>query len=34
VPPMEVERAVRWRTLERRAIGADTMTVYAPPLGD
>jgi diaminohydroxyphosphoribosylaminopyrimidine deaminase / 5-amino-6-(5-phosphoribosylamino)uracil reductase len=32
VPPTEVERARRWRALERREIGADTMTVYAPPL--
>lgn len=31
VPPTEVERAPRWRTLERREIGTDTMTVYAPP---
>ena len=31
VPPTEVERAPGWRALERREIGADTMTVYAPP---
>jgi diaminohydroxyphosphoribosylaminopyrimidine deaminase/5-amino-6-(5-phosphoribosylamino)uracil reductase len=31
VPPTEVERAPHWRVLERREIGADTMTVYAPP---
>ena len=31
VPPTEIERAPRWRALERREIGADTMTVYAPP---
>jgi len=34
VPPMEVERAPRWRALERREVGADTMTVYAPPSND
>ena len=34
VPPTEVERAPRWRTLERREIGSDTMTVYAPPSSD
>jgi diaminohydroxyphosphoribosylaminopyrimidine deaminase/5-amino-6-(5-phosphoribosylamino)uracil reductase len=33
VPPTEVERAPRWRALERREIGSDTMTVYAPPSG-
>ena len=31
VPPTDVERAPGWRALERREIGADTMTVYAPP---
>jgi diaminohydroxyphosphoribosylaminopyrimidine deaminase/5-amino-6-(5-phosphoribosylamino)uracil reductase len=31
VPPTDVERAPRWRALERREIGSDTMTVYAPP---
>jgi diaminohydroxyphosphoribosylaminopyrimidine deaminase/5-amino-6-(5-phosphoribosylamino)uracil reductase len=31
VPPNEIERAPRWRTLERREVGTDTMTVYAPP---
>ena len=31
VPPTEIERAPRWRPLERREIGSDTMTVYAPP---
>jgi diaminohydroxyphosphoribosylaminopyrimidine deaminase/5-amino-6-(5-phosphoribosylamino)uracil reductase len=31
VPPTEVVRAPGWRALERREIGADTMTVYAPP---
>jgi len=31
VPPTEVARAPGWRALERREIGADTMTVYAPP---
>jgi diaminohydroxyphosphoribosylaminopyrimidine deaminase/5-amino-6-(5-phosphoribosylamino)uracil reductase len=31
VPPKEVEHAPGWRVLERREIGADTMTVYAPP---
>jgi diaminohydroxyphosphoribosylaminopyrimidine deaminase / 5-amino-6-(5-phosphoribosylamino)uracil reductase len=31
VPPTEVERAPQWRALERREIGTDTMTVYAPP---
>jgi diaminohydroxyphosphoribosylaminopyrimidine deaminase/5-amino-6-(5-phosphoribosylamino)uracil reductase len=31
VPPMEIERAPRWRALEQREVGADTMTVYAPP---
>jgi len=34
VPPTEVERAPRWRALERREIGADTMTVFAPPSDD
>ncbi len=34
VPPTEVERAPAWRALERREIGADTMTVYAPPSND
>ncbi len=34
VPPTEVARAPRWRVLERREIGADTMTVYAPPSSD
>lgn len=34
VPPTEVERAPGWRALERREIGADTMTVYAPPSSD
>ena len=34
VPPTEVERALRWRALERREIGADTMTVFAPPSDD
>ncbi|HLB08899.1 MAG TPA: bifunctional diaminohydroxyphosphoribosylaminopyrimidine deaminase/5-amino-6-(5-phosphoribosylamino)uracil reductase RibD [Gemmatimonadaceae bacterium] len=34
VPPTEVERAPAWRALERREIGADTMTVYAPPSSD
>jgi diaminohydroxyphosphoribosylaminopyrimidine deaminase / 5-amino-6-(5-phosphoribosylamino)uracil reductase len=33
VPPTEVERAPRWRVLERREVGTDTMTVYAPPSG-
>jgi diaminohydroxyphosphoribosylaminopyrimidine deaminase/5-amino-6-(5-phosphoribosylamino)uracil reductase len=31
VPPTEIERAPRWRSLEHRELGADTMTVYAPP---
>ena len=31
VPPIEIERAPRWRALERREVGTDTMTVYAPP---
>ncbi len=31
VPPTEIEHAPRWRALERREIGSDTMTVYAPP---
>ncbi len=31
VAPTEVERAPAWRALVRREIGADTMTVYAPP---
>lgn len=34
VPPTEVGRAPRWRAIERREIGADTMTVYAPPSRD
>ncbi|MGH7622638.1 MAG: RibD family protein, partial [Gemmatimonadaceae bacterium] len=34
VPPIEIERAPRWRVLERREVGADTMTVYAPPSSD
>ena len=34
VPPTEVERAPAWRALERREIGTDTMTVYAPPSSD
>jgi diaminohydroxyphosphoribosylaminopyrimidine deaminase / 5-amino-6-(5-phosphoribosylamino)uracil reductase len=34
VPPTEVEHAPRWRALERREIGPDTMTVFAPPSGD
>ncbi len=34
VPPTEVEHAPRWRVLERREIGADTMTVFAPPSND
>ncbi|MEP7066095.1 MAG: bifunctional diaminohydroxyphosphoribosylaminopyrimidine deaminase/5-amino-6-(5-phosphoribosylamino)uracil reductase RibD [Gemmatimonadota bacterium] len=34
VPPTEVERAPKWRMLERREIDADTMTVYAPPSND
>ena len=34
VPPTEVKRAPRWRMLERREIGTDTMTVYAPPSDD
>lgn len=34
VPPTEVARAPRWRVLDRREIGADTMTVYAPPSSD
>jgi diaminohydroxyphosphoribosylaminopyrimidine deaminase/5-amino-6-(5-phosphoribosylamino)uracil reductase len=34
VPPTEVERAPAWRALERREIGSDTMTVYAPPSSD
>jgi diaminohydroxyphosphoribosylaminopyrimidine deaminase / 5-amino-6-(5-phosphoribosylamino)uracil reductase len=34
VPPTEVERAPRWRALERREIGLDTMTVFAPPSDD
>jgi diaminohydroxyphosphoribosylaminopyrimidine deaminase / 5-amino-6-(5-phosphoribosylamino)uracil reductase len=34
VPPTEVARAPGWRALERREIGADTMTVYAPPSSD
>ena len=31
VPPADVESAPRWRVLERREIGSDTMTVFAPP---
>jgi diaminohydroxyphosphoribosylaminopyrimidine deaminase/5-amino-6-(5-phosphoribosylamino)uracil reductase len=31
VPPTDVERAPRWRALERREIGTDTMIVFAPP---
>ena len=34
VPPTEVERDPAWRALGRREIGADTMTVYAPPSND
>jgi diaminohydroxyphosphoribosylaminopyrimidine deaminase / 5-amino-6-(5-phosphoribosylamino)uracil reductase len=34
VPPTEVERAPRWRALERREVGTDTMTVFAPPSDD
>jgi diaminohydroxyphosphoribosylaminopyrimidine deaminase / 5-amino-6-(5-phosphoribosylamino)uracil reductase len=34
VPPTEVEHAPRWRALERREVGADTMTVFAPPSDD
>jgi diaminohydroxyphosphoribosylaminopyrimidine deaminase / 5-amino-6-(5-phosphoribosylamino)uracil reductase len=34
VPPTEVEHAQRWRALERREIGPDTMTVFAPPSND
>jgi diaminohydroxyphosphoribosylaminopyrimidine deaminase/5-amino-6-(5-phosphoribosylamino)uracil reductase len=34
VPPTEVQHAPRWRTLERREVGADTMTVFAPPSDD
>jgi diaminohydroxyphosphoribosylaminopyrimidine deaminase / 5-amino-6-(5-phosphoribosylamino)uracil reductase len=34
VPPTEVERAPRWRALERREIGTDIMTVFAPPSDD
>ena len=34
VPPTEIERAPRWHVLERREVGADTMTVYAPPSRD
>ena len=34
VPPTEVARAPRWRALERRDVGADTMTVFAPPSDD
>ena len=34
VPPTEVERAPRWRALERREIGTDTMMSFAPPSGD
>jgi diaminohydroxyphosphoribosylaminopyrimidine deaminase/5-amino-6-(5-phosphoribosylamino)uracil reductase len=34
VPPTDVGRAPRWRTLERREIGTDTMTVFAPPSDD
>jgi diaminohydroxyphosphoribosylaminopyrimidine deaminase/5-amino-6-(5-phosphoribosylamino)uracil reductase len=34
VSPTEVERAPRWRALERCEIGADTMTVYALSSGD
>ena len=34
VPPMEFERAPRWRARGRREVGADTMTVYAPPSND
>lgn len=34
VPPTEVERAPRWRALERREIGTDTMMLFAPPSGD
>jgi diaminohydroxyphosphoribosylaminopyrimidine deaminase / 5-amino-6-(5-phosphoribosylamino)uracil reductase len=34
VPPTEVEHAPRWRALEHREIGPDTMTVFAPPTGD
>jgi diaminohydroxyphosphoribosylaminopyrimidine deaminase/5-amino-6-(5-phosphoribosylamino)uracil reductase len=34
VPPTEVEHAPRWRALERREIGPDTMTVFAPSSDD
>ncbi|MEO7038669.1 MAG: bifunctional diaminohydroxyphosphoribosylaminopyrimidine deaminase/5-amino-6-(5-phosphoribosylamino)uracil reductase RibD [Candidatus Elarobacter sp.] len=34
VPPTEIERARAWRAIERREIGGDTMTVYAPPSHD
>jgi diaminohydroxyphosphoribosylaminopyrimidine deaminase/5-amino-6-(5-phosphoribosylamino)uracil reductase len=34
VPPTEVEHAPRWRALEHREIGPDTMTVFAPPSDD
>ena len=34
VPPTEVEHAPRWRVLDRREIGPDTMTVFAPPSND
>ncbi|MEO6211248.1 MAG: bifunctional diaminohydroxyphosphoribosylaminopyrimidine deaminase/5-amino-6-(5-phosphoribosylamino)uracil reductase RibD [Gemmatimonadaceae bacterium] len=31
VPPTELQCAPVWRVIERREIGVDTMTVYAPP---
>jgi diaminohydroxyphosphoribosylaminopyrimidine deaminase / 5-amino-6-(5-phosphoribosylamino)uracil reductase len=34
VPPTEVEHAPRWRALEHREVGPDTMTVFAPPSHD
>ncbi|HEY2897343.1 MAG TPA: bifunctional diaminohydroxyphosphoribosylaminopyrimidine deaminase/5-amino-6-(5-phosphoribosylamino)uracil reductase RibD [Gemmatimonadaceae bacterium] len=34
VPPTEIERASRWRALEHREVGADTMAVFAPPSED
>jgi diaminohydroxyphosphoribosylaminopyrimidine deaminase / 5-amino-6-(5-phosphoribosylamino)uracil reductase len=34
VPPAEVEHAPRWRVLEHREVGPDTMTVFAPPSHD
>ena len=34
VPPTEVEHAPHWRALERREVGPDIMTVFAPPSDD